>query len=207
MNDDKDYKEIILKRAIILCWILLIICFIIKLCGGNYFNIMCNNENFIKFCNFIENSIIKYIIYLFSFIFSSYLLLKIVKPDFKILSLKSLLFLICCIIVWAFKFKLLIELNIFTMNTLIVNILDFVILYILLVIFTKRPLLSILAVILLFVFSIISSLVKGIGIDSSITDNYFVAQIFLIDYYLMLVLSVLYSKKIQIKKKEIARWD
>lgn len=207
MNDDKDYKEIILKRAIILCWVLLIICFIIKLCGGNYFNIMCNNENFIRFCNFIENSIIKYIIYLFSFIFSSYLLLKIVKPDFKILSLKSLLFLICCIVVWAFKFKLLIELNIFTMNTLIVNILDFVILYILLVIFTKRPLLSILAVILLFVFSIISSLVKGIGIDSSITDNYFVAQIFLIDYYLMLVLSVLYSKKIQIKKKEIARWD
>lgn len=205
MNDDKDYKEIILKRAIILCWVLLIICFIIKLCGGNYFDIMCNNENFIKFCNFIENSIIKYIIYLFSFIFSSYLLLKIVKPDFKILSLKSLLFLICCIIVWVFK--LLIELNIFTINTLIVNILDFVILYILLVIFTKRPLLSIFAVVLLFVFSIISSLVKGIGIDSSITDNYFVAQIFLIDYYLMLVLSVLYSKKIQIKKKEIARWD
>lgn len=205
MNDDKDYKEIILKRAIILCWVLLIICFIIKLCGGNYFNIMCNNENFIRFCNFIENSIIKYIIYLCSFVFSSYLLLKIVKPDFKILSLKSLLFLICCIIVWAFK--LLIELNIFTMNTLIVNILDFVILYVLLVIFTKRPILSIFAVILLFVFSIISSLVKGISIDSSITDNYFVAQIFLIDYYLMLVLSVLYSKKIQIKKKEIARWD
>lgn len=205
MNDDKDYKEIILKRAIILCWVLLIICFIIKLCGGNYFDIMCNNENFIKFYNFIENSIIKYIIYLFSFIFSSYLLLKIVKPDFKILSLKSLLFLICCIIVWAFK--LLIELNIFTMNTLIVNILDFVILYVLLVIFTKRPLLSIFAVILLFVFSIISSLVKGIGIDSSITDNYFVAQIFLIDYYLMLVLSVLYSKKIQIKKKERVKWD
>lgn len=205
MNDDKDYKEIILKRAIILCWVLLIICFIIKLCGGNYFNIMCNNENFIKFCNFIENSIIKYIIYLFSFIFSSYLLLKIVKPDFKILSLKSLLFLICCIIVWVFK--LLIELNIFTINTLIVNILDFVILYILLVIFTKRPLLSIFAVILLFVFSLISSLVKGIGIDSSITDNYFVAQIFLIDYYLMLVLSILYSKKIQIKKKERVKWD
>ena len=205
MNDDKDYKEIILKRAIILCWVLLIICFIIKLCGGNYFDIMCNNENFIKFCNFIENSIIKYIIYLFSFIFSSYLLLKIVKPNFKILSLKSLLFLICCIIVWAFK--LLIELNIFTINTLIVNILDFVILYVLLVIFTKRPLLSIFAVILLFIFSIISSLVKGIGIDSSITDNYFVAQMFLIDYYLMLVLSVLYSKKIQIKKKERVKWD
>ena len=205
MNDDKDYKEIILKRAIILCWVLLIICFIIKLCGGNYFDIMCNNENFIKFCNFIENFIIKYIIYLCSFIFSSYLLLKIVKPDFKILSLKSLLFLICCIIVWVFK--LLIELNIFTINTLIVNILDFVILYVLLVIFTKRPILSIFAVVLLFVFSIISSLVKGIGIDSSITDNYFVAQIFLIDYYLMLVLSVLYSKKIQIKKKERVKWD
>lgn len=205
MNDDKDYKEIILKRAIILCWVLLIICFIIKLCGGNYFNIMCNNENFIKFCNFIENSIIKYILYLLSFIFSSYLLLKIVKPDFKILSLKSLLFILCCVVVWIFK--LLIELDIIRINILIVNILDFVILYILLVIFTKRPILSIFAVVLLFVFSLISSLIKGVGIDNSVTDNYFIAQIYLIDYYLMLILTALYSKKIQIKKKERTRWD
>lgn len=205
MNDDKDYKEIILKRAIILCWILLIICFIIKLCGGNYFNIMCNNENFIKFCNFIENSVIKYIIYLFSFIFSSYLLLKIVKPDLKFISLKSLLFILCCVVVWIFK--LLIELDIIRINTLIVNILDFVILYVLLIIFTKKPILSIFAVVLLFVFTLASSLVKGIGINNAITDTYFVAQIFFIDYYLMLILSVLYSKKIQIKKKERVKWD
>ena len=46
----ENYKEIMLKRGIISCWILLAICLIIKICGGNYFAIVCNSENFINFC-------------------------------------------------------------------------------------------------------------------------------------------------------------
>lgn len=48
-------KERYLKRVIVVCWIALAICFGIKLFGGNLFEIMCENENFIKVCNYADN--------------------------------------------------------------------------------------------------------------------------------------------------------
>ena len=52
---EKLDKERYLKRVIIVCWIALGICFGIKLFGGNLFEIMCNNENFIKVCAYADN--------------------------------------------------------------------------------------------------------------------------------------------------------
>ena len=50
-------KERYLKRVIIVCWIALAICFGIKLFGGNLFEIMCENENFIKVCEYADNHV------------------------------------------------------------------------------------------------------------------------------------------------------
>ena len=52
---EKLDKERYLKRVIIVCWIALAICFGIKLFGGNLFEIMCENENFIKVCEYADN--------------------------------------------------------------------------------------------------------------------------------------------------------
>ena len=52
---EKLDKERYLKRVIVVCWIALAICFGIKLFGGNLFEIMCNNENFIKVCEYADN--------------------------------------------------------------------------------------------------------------------------------------------------------
>lgn len=52
---EKLDRERYLKRVIIVCWIALAICFGIKLFGGNLFEIMCNNENFIKVCEYADN--------------------------------------------------------------------------------------------------------------------------------------------------------
>lgn len=52
---EKLDKERYLKRVIIVCWVALGICFGIKLFGGNLFEIMCNNENFIKVCEYADN--------------------------------------------------------------------------------------------------------------------------------------------------------
>ena len=51
---EKLDKERYLKRVIVVCWIALGICFGIKLFGGNLFEIMYSNENFIKVCNYAE---------------------------------------------------------------------------------------------------------------------------------------------------------
>ena len=52
---EKLDKERYLKRVIIVCWIALAISFGIKLFGGNLFEIMCNDENFIKVCEYADN--------------------------------------------------------------------------------------------------------------------------------------------------------
>ena len=54
---EKLDKERYLKRVIVVCWIALAICFGIKLFGGNLFEIMCNNENFIKVCEYADSHV------------------------------------------------------------------------------------------------------------------------------------------------------
>lgn len=52
---EKLDKKRYLKRVIIVCWLALIICSCIKLFGGNLFEIVCENENFIKVCEYADN--------------------------------------------------------------------------------------------------------------------------------------------------------
>ena len=52
---EKLDKERYLKRVIVVCWIALAVCFGIKLFGGNLFEIMCENENFIKVCEYADS--------------------------------------------------------------------------------------------------------------------------------------------------------
>lgn len=51
----KQNKEKFLRRVIILSWIALAICCIIKLFGGSLFEILCSNENFITVCDYTDS--------------------------------------------------------------------------------------------------------------------------------------------------------
>ena len=44
------------KTLIITSWVVLIACFLIKILGGNWFELAVENEKFILFCNFIDNT-------------------------------------------------------------------------------------------------------------------------------------------------------
>ena len=57
----------ILKRLIIVSWVALGCCFLIKLLGGNLFEIVCNNQRFITICNYIDNNW-----FLYYFVMTSY---------------------------------------------------------------------------------------------------------------------------------------
>lgn len=196
---DKDnYKEIMLKRSIIICWILLGICFIVKLLGGDYFAIACENERFIKICLFCDKYYISVVFRMLSFISSSFLIMKCV--DYNTSKPKTLLFIFMCFIYWCFKH--LVEVDIIDISLVANNILDFVILYALIFFVidkeqreTKIILKPLIAVSLLFLFSIISAFVKNIGIKGKITNSFFEGFIFMIDYYIMLVLTFLYSRR------------
>lgn len=191
INED-NYKEVVLKRAIIICWILLLACFAIKIFGGNYFAVACTNEKFVRVCEFIDNSIVKYVIYVFQFTLTNYLLITIVDGGFKIKSLKSLLYLIVSLVIWTVK--LLLELDIIQVSLVVRDVFEFIVLYLLLLAFSKKYIKSLFCVMILFVFLLISAFVKSIGMQTVITEYFLLAQIFAIDCYIMLLITALHSK-------------
>lgn len=189
-----NYKLKTLKRMIILCWSLLGICFIIKILGGNFFNIVCKDERFLRFCNFIDNSVFYYISAFIQFVASSMLIyLAISNKRIKI-------FLPSIIVVWAYK--MLVEFNIIKINIGIYVALDYLILFLLMWICSGKPLKSIISVILNIVFVVISAITKNLFLGNFIITSYTINLIYAIDYYIMIVLYYLYSKYRNIKKED-----
>lgn len=200
--DENNYKEIILKRSIIICWIILGICLVVKLLGGDYFAITCENKNFIKFCDYIDKSPLAYIIRLFSFLSSSYLVFKSV--DYNTTRKQTIIFLGLCFLSWCYKH--LINVGIIYISTILYNIFDFIVLYVLLLVctFKGRPIRTrivkpLIFIFLLFVFSLVSTIIKNVGIKNSLNSYFLQGVVFMVDYYIMLVLTYLYTKRRCIK--------
>lgn len=55
--ENKLDTEKYLRRVIIVSWVGLFICLVIKLFGFNIFEIACKNENFIAVCNYVDNNL------------------------------------------------------------------------------------------------------------------------------------------------------
>ena len=178
-----------LKVLIIVCWIAYIICLIIKLCGGNRFEIATSNETFIAICDYIDNTLwLKMVVCSIFYILNSYLsYLCLTKQKFG----KD----------WWMIFILLVAsiINIYFNNTY-VNI--GISLFTLIVI----PILRnqgrywvhvIIGVLLICLFQQISLWTRSIGwnLDNQTTLVLLIMQI---DYYIMLVIYYLY-----INRKEI----
>lgn len=196
---EDNYQEVVLKRSIIICWVLLAICFVVKLFGGNFFEIMCTNEKFIGVCRFLETSGLCYVEGYITFIFSSTCLLLIIRDNKKVFNKNTLFYIILCSIYWGLK--IMIETGVINIPMAICDIMDFVVLYLLLFIFSRKWHKSILAVVLMFVFTMISAITKNIGFSGDITNSMVIANIFMLDYYIMLVLTLLYSIKIKRRKE------
>lgn len=190
-----------IKITIILCWIMLIVCCIIKLIGGNWFEIICNNEHFNNICDFIDNRIIlNSIIGLLIYVFIGYFIFRAMANILKTNKYQKLYIIICLCIVWAFNFwnifiKSVVEIVAFIISPYIINKIDKE---------TRTHAFKhtwyrgILGYILIFVFQYISLFIRNVGIK--ITDDSFLITVILsIDYYIMVTLYCLYIK---IKVKE-----
>lgn len=192
------------KRAIIICWIMLIVCFIIKLVGGNWFEIICDNKHFINVCSYIDNHLVlKYIIAFITYLLSSYFIILacslLPKPNWKqiIIVFSALTF------VWASQFIL----------PIIKNILEVINTFALPIILNSfkrisletRPIkktwyLGIIGCILIFVFQLLSLITRNIGIKY-IDNSTLISIILMLDYYIMIMLYFLYIKLLKTKKE------
>lgn len=191
---EDSYKEIVLKRAIVLCWALLFICLILKSLGLYYFDIVCNNERFIKICIFIDDNLwLKFIIgSISSLIMYSLFYLAICKNlwfNTKDLIITIITTLTCVIL------RLLISNSILK---LIINILQCFIIPLILTssyrCFGWHIRRVIIGNVLNIVFQIISAIIKNVNLSISL-EHFLIGIIFSIDVLIMLALYYLYSNK------------
>lgn len=192
----KDKYSTLIKAT----WVVLICCFIVKLFGGNFFEIACNNEKFIRFCAVFSTGVPYYIINYVLYHVGTYYYFKAVL---KTQNLNNKKYIVHCVICFVWILKLLLTLKIGN-NTLVFLLYDTVFMIIFpLIIDSKKFKRALIGYVINLIFQIITLITKNIGLKL-LTDNLLIIIIYSIDYYIMVILYYLYSIK---EDKENASWS
>ena len=185
---EKLDKERYLKRVIIVCWIALAICFGIKLFGGNLFEIMCENENFIKVCEYADNHFCAFYIISASYCYVSLYFLELAMIGKWKYSKSELI---------IFTATILIGVIVKSQNIVLSLLYDVWQGVLMPIVFTrkdkKRFWFVLLGNALLVVFQLISMFIKNIHVGLITQNGTLCSAIFSIDVLLMIVLYYLYS--------------
>lgn len=193
---EKLDKERYLKRVIVVCWIALAVCFGIKLFGGNLFEIMCENENFIKVCEYADNHFwAKYVIgVLHNTLFSYFLILAICKR--KGYSKWELAVFFPTIVIGTF-------IKLLNSNAgLVVDIWHIIIMP---MIFDgrgkKQCLRCLIGNLLIILFQAISMITKNINFSIITNESVLVSLLYSLDVDIMIILYYLYANTIKTKER------
>lgn len=193
LNKFKEFYKNTYGMLITLSWILLIICLIIKLFGGNWFELNSDNNKFIEFCLYVDNNLwLKMILACVIYLISGYFILSCVlnkKLDKKLILIFFPLMILKSILNWYFS--------------VLAFILDLIILLVIPIILTKNWKRVLISFVILNALQIITLITRNVGFgfnENSFNYNYFIIQtLYQIDYYVMLILWYLYT----FKRKEI----
>ena len=182
----------ITRITIILCWIALIAFWCLKLFGGNWFEIMVENENFIKFSDMVQNTWLKHLVSLFTVAFSNYFLLCAIDEKFTFKGKELAMVIAIIISMW------------FVVN--FVQAISFWYGYTIIIVFSVirqqgyKKLYGLLAFALSLIFSTISMLTRSVELQ--VMTDYLITAILIIDMNIMIVLYYLYTNLINLKKEE-----
>lgn len=182
-----------LKTLIITCWAVLVLCFIIKIFGGNWFELGAENIKFIQFCNFVDNNMwLKMLLAIFISLFSNYFLICVLlnkqKLNIKEIILFGILIIIKSIASWYIVWlPFILDLFILILIPLIISKFKN----------WKRVLLC---NILVMIFQLMSLITRNVGF--LFIGNSFIEQTLIqIDYDIMLILYYLYNIKYFVRKE------
>lgn len=171
---------------IVVSWVVLLICLVIKLFGGNWFELWWDNEKFISFCNYVENTMwLKMSIACVISLTSTLPIISIIynfninKFKAKHIILYSFIIIIKSLIGWHIP--------------LISTILDFIILLIIPFIITKNWKRILLVNVFVLAFQLISILIRNISFGLNFNNTLIETYLIQIDYYIMLILLYLYN--------------
>ena len=185
------------KTLIISCWVVLLVYFVIKLLGGNYFEAICYNPNIVSICEFVDNNY--WVSYLFkapAYAITSYLVyLTITKQK-----LKDDWWMIIILLVQPFCKRYILPLG------LAIDAFTLIIYPTLKLIFVNKDkwwiviLRVLIGNVLLVAFQLLSTFTRNIGYYIPL-DNTLVGIIMSIDYYLMTLLYYLHTRDYYYKKE------
>ena len=106
---------------------------------------------------------------------------------------KIIIYFVLSSLLWIFK--LVYEIYLYEkLNAIIYDIIILLFTYLNIYIASKKIIMPVITIGLDFIFTFISSITKNVALNGIITDSFLVTIIFMIDYYIMLVLAVLYMK-------------
>lgn len=184
----KDFIKSPYGLIILISWIALIICLIVKLFGGNWFELWLENDNFIKFCVFVDEIIwLKRTLAVIIAITSTYLIMCLI---YNVKYYKGL-WLVLYIIIMVLK-------SLSSWYLLVVScIMDALILIVIPMIITKNWKRPIIVNIIILGLQLMTLAVRNLNVGTGFNvNNTFIIQVlYQIDYYLMLILLYLYNIK------------
>jgi hypothetical protein len=182
------------KITIVLCWLSLFSFWAIKIFGGNWFEIMVENENFIKLSNTVQNTWLKYLVSFFTVFIANYLILCAIAQKFYFKG-KTLAIVFAIITsVWIVS----------NFVPLTFGYLPFWYAYLVMILWGIRTqkgwkkCFGIFAIVFEFIFSTVSIITRNIPLH--ILDDYLMVAILIIDVNIMITLYYLYSNLIILKK-------
>ena len=169
------------------CWFVLFTFWLLVIISGKYINIVCDNENFINFCNIIDSNvvldlIVRYVMYYLEWIIVIHAILKE-----KLFKYKPILISVFVSILWIIK-------TIFD-DVEILNYVDFLMIIPLIVFKPKKWYRPIIGMILILVFTLVSATIKQISIPVELKNNLptCVVTLYSIDIYIMATIYYLKS--------------
>lgn len=194
---EKLDKAKYLNRVIIASWIGLALCFVIKIFGGNLFEVACANENFIAVCDYAENNQWAYYLIGAVYCFISlyfYTLAILQRTKFK----KWELYLVIATVLIGSRVKMLSEIGGWIFDIWQFWIIHFIFLGKNFKQYWKVPF----AFFSLLIFQVISLITRNLSIDVVSNNGFLVGAIYSIDVILMVILYYLYSNFSKNKKEK-----
>lgn len=187
-----DFNNDTYGMLITASWVVLIICLVIKLFGGNWFELETDNSKFIEFCTFVDNTMwLKMVLACIMYILSTYPVLCIILNEKKLSFKKSLIFIPLMIIKSVVSWYI-VEVS---------YVIDFIITLFIPMFMNKKIKRPIFCVFMVLLFQVITLLFRniGVGFGFNINNSFLIQVLFQVDYYLMILLFYLYN----FRKKEV----
>lgn len=190
---EENYRYYVLRRTIVICWTVLAVCLVIKLLGGNYFCIVCNNSRVISVVTWIDTHFVGKLLLGIISSAVSYTFFYLAIMQKKMFTIRQAVFVYSSVAVFS-------AIRIAFQNASLIGIVfDTVQFFIIpLVLCRKEPFRwviprIIVGITLLVLFQVMSMLIKDLSLREYTTENTLTACIFMIDVYIMLCLYYLYS--------------